>query len=443
MVLALVFLGLAALLLFALWLAALRRADLLAVECQALEGRLADRERDLGRLGETFEALSARALKSSNEEFLRLAGEHLEGRRLQAAADLDQRRVAIDRLVQPISEALKRTEEHIGRVERGHAGVDARLRDMLQSQQELRSETGRLVQALRKPNVRGRYGEIQLERVVELAGMRRWCDFTPQESLKDSEGRLQRPDMVVRLPNGRVLAIDAKTSVDAYLDALEESDEKKRAALLTRHAQGVLDQVTKLGRKEYWAQFESLEMVVMFMPGDQLIDAALERRPDLVELAAAQNVILASPSTLIGLLRAVHIGWRERELSDNAEELFRLGRELHERAAITLEHASRVGDALDAAKRRYNEFVGSVDNRLVPTLRKFAERGARSSKTLAELHAIDGEPRRMQSLEQGELIYPAPPPESAAEEAGVPGEAGRTRGRRGGSGAGGAPSLPI
>ncbi len=408
MLLALILLAAAALALLVLLINAWRRVDTLAAERAALAGRMADRDADQGRLQEAFEALSARALRSSNEEFLRLAAEHLDKRRTQAAADLDQRKSAIDSLVKPIGDALRRAEEHLGKVEQGNAGLAARLRDMLAASGELRAETGRLAQALRKPNVRGRYGEVQLQRVVELAGMRRWCDFTPQAGVRDGEGKLQKPDLVVRLPNGRVVAIDAKTSVDSYLDALDTDDEVRRDALLDRYAANVAEQVAKLGRKEYWAQLDSLEMVVMFVPGDQLIDAALERRPDLVETAAALNVVLASPSTLIGLLRAIHVGWRERELSDNAEELFRLGRELHERAAITLEHASRVGDALDAAKRRYNEFVGSVDTRLVPTLRKFADKGARSSRTLAELREIDGDPRKIQSLEDDDLLFPEP-----------------------------------
>lgn len=410
MLFALALLSAAVAALLALLVAAWRRADGLQAERDALQGRLADRDADLGRLGETFEALSARALRASNEEFLRLANEHLDGRRAQSAADLDQRRAAIDKLVQPIADALRRAEDHIGRVEQGNAGLAVRMRDMLVANQELRAETGRLTQALRKPNVRGRYGEVQLERVIELSGMRRWCDFTVQENLRDADHKLLRPDVVIRLPNGRVVAIDAKTSFDSYLDALDETDDVRREKLLERYAANVAEQVAKLGRKEYWAQLDALEMVIMFVPGDQLVDAALERRPDLVEVAAAQNVVLASPSTLIGLLRAVHVGWRERELSDNAEELFRLGRELHERAAITLEHASRVGDALDAAKRRYNEFVGSVDTRLVPTLRKFADKGARSSRTLPELRPIDGDGRKIQSLEQEDLLFAAPPP---------------------------------
>jgi DNA recombination protein RmuC len=393
-----------------------RRADALAVERDALRGRIEGREADLARLTETFEALSARALRSSNEEFLRLAGEHLEAKREQANADLERGRAAFGGLVAPLAEALKRTAEQIGRVEQGNAGIAARVRDMLSANQDLRAETGRLTQALRKPNVRGRYGEIQLERVVELAGMRRWCDFTVQENLRDGEQRLLKPDMVVRLPGGRVIAIDAKTSIDSYLDAVDETDEGRREALLDRYAANVAEQVAKLGRKDYWAQLEALEMVVMFVPGDQLIDAALERRPDLVEVAATQNVVMASPSTLIGLLRAVHVGWRERELSDSAEELFRLGRELHERAAISLEHASRVGDAIRATAKRYNEFVGSVDSRLVPTLKKFEEKGARSGRTLGELRELEEGPRKIQSLESEDALL-TPRPKKAGEPA--------------------------
>ena len=410
MLVALILVSAAALVLLFALLRAHQRGELLRVERDALQGRLTERGADLERIGETFEVLSARALRASNDEFLRLASETLDARQARAVHELEQRKGAVEELVRPLSEALQRTRDQVLRVAEGNAGLGARLEDMLSANSELRAETSRLTQALRKPNVRGRYGEIQLERVVELAGMRRWCDFTTQENLRGDEGKLQKPDMVVRLPSGRVLALDAKVSFDAYLDAVDCEDEDEREALLDRYAANVVEQVRKLSRKEYWAQLESLEMVVMFIPGDQLVDAALERRPELVELAAEQNVVLASPSTLIGLLRAVHVGWREKELGEHAAELFELGGQLHERAAIALEHASRVGDAIDAAKRRYNEFVGSVDSRLVPTLKKFEERGARSSRTLAELREIEGEPRKLQSLEsEQDLLFPAPP----------------------------------
>ena len=411
MIVALVLVSALAVILLVGLLAAARRGDRLEAERDALVGRMEGRDEDVARLGETFEALSARALRTSNEEFLRLAGERLGGQQARATAELEERRAAVDALVKPLAEALKRTHQEVQRVAEGNAGLGARLKDILAASGELRAETGRLSQALRKPNVRGRYGEVQLERVVELAGMRRWCDFSVQEHVRDEDGKLLKPDMVVRLPSGRILAIDAKTSVDAYLDALDEDDEARREGLLDRYAAHVADQVQRLGRKEYWAQFDSLEMVVMFVPGDQLVDTALERRPDLVEVAAEKNVVLASPSTLIGLLRAVHVGWREKELGDHANELFRLGGQLHERASIALEHASRVGDAIDAARRKYNEFVGSVDNRLVPTLRKFEERGAHSSKTLGSLRHLEGEVRKIQSLEaepSGVLFPPDP-----------------------------------
>jgi DNA recombination protein RmuC len=363
---------------------------------------------DEARLRESFQALSGEALRSANAELLRLARESLTTHRDQAVLDMDQRRTAVEGLLAPIQDALQRTRDELKQVGRDHSSLHAEVKNVALASQALRSETGKLAQALRKPNVRGRYGEIQLERVVELAGMRRWCDFGVQENLRDDDKRLLKPDMVVRLPGGRVIAIDAKTSIDSYLDAVDETDEGRREALLERYAANVAEQVQKLGRKEYWSQLEALEMVVMFVPGDQLIDAALERRPDLVEIAAAQNVVMASPSTLIGLLRAVHVGWRERELSDSAEELFRLGRELHERAAIALEHASRVGDAIRQTTKRYNEFVGSVDNRLVPTLKKFEERGARSGKTLGELRELEEGTRRIQSLEDQDVLIPAP-----------------------------------
>ena len=267
------------------------------------------------------------------------------------------------------------------------------------------------MQALRKPNVRGRYGEIQLERVVELAGMRPYADFTPQEALRDAEGRLQKPDLVVRLPNERMVAVDAKTSIDAYLDALDAPSDEQRDMLLDRYAQNVVEQVKKLASKRYWANFtDSAEIVVLFVPGDQLVDAALERRPDLVELAAEDNIVIASPSTLIGLLRAIHVGWREKNLTENAKELYDMGRELHRRASVVLEHAAKVGDSLDGARKSYNDFVGSVQSRLMPTLRRFEEKDARSARELPELRAVEGGARPMDVGGLFDELEPAPKP---------------------------------
>ena len=386
-------LALAVVALIALWL--LRERWRLLGEKHALEARGGDLEQQRT----TFQALASEALRHSNEEFLRLAQTAFAAQRGEAAAELERRRAAVDALVTPVTKALEKTNQALEQVGRDQAGLRGEMLRMGQASLELRGETSRLVQALRKPNVRGRYGEVQLERVVELAGMRSYCDFTTQGSLRDEEGRLSRPDLVVRLPNARLIAVDAKVNLDAYLDALDAQTPEESEKHLERYAETVMLQAQKLSRKEYWAHFEaSPEFVVMFMPGDQLVDAALQRRPDLIDYAAQKNVVIASPSTLIGLLRAVHVGWREKSLSDSARELFELGRELHQRAAIALEHAATVGDSLERARKAYNDFAGSIDARLMPTLRRFEERGARSAKELPDLRRIDGDVRRPEPL---------------------------------------------
>lgn len=377
-----------------------RERDRLVAERDFLRARNEDLQRATARMEETFEALSAKALRASNEQFLQLATQ-----------TLDARRTAIDQLVKPIGEALERTRQQMGRVEQGHASIRTHVQAMSEANEALRRETGKLREALSSPNVRGRYGEIQLQRVVELAGMRRYCDFELQATLRDDEGNIQRPDLVVRLPNDRFIAVDAKLSFDAYKRAIDADDPDEAEQHLKVHADSVFARVQELSKKEYWAHFDvSPELVVMFVPADQLVDAALERRPELIELAAERNVVIASPSTLIGLLRAVHIGWREKSLSESAQELFELGRELHERAVVALGHAAKVGEAIGAAARHYNTFVGSVDGRLMPTLRKFEERGAKSAKTLEPLTPLEGEPRDLQSLPgPGDRLIPAAP----------------------------------
>lgn len=395
------------------WL--MRERYRLIAERDVARARLAD-EAD-GRL--RFAAVAGEVLQSSNVEFLRLAKEVLATRETHALAEIDKRRLAVDELVQPIRDALERTTREVAQVGQGHASLSEQVQLMHRTNAALREETGKLSQALRKPNVRGRYGEVQLERVIELAGMRRYCDFSPQAGLTDQEGNRYRPDAVIRLPSEHYVAIDAKTSVDGYLDALDARDETVREAALDRYAAGVLEQVKRLARKEYWSHLaDSPELVVMFIPGDQLVDVALERQPKLIELAAERNIVIASPSTLIGLLRAIHVGWRERSLSDRAEELFQLGRELHDRAAAALAHADEVGTALRRANDAYNGFVASAETRLLPTLRKFEESGARSAKRLPELAPITGVPRAFHALpeEEDELAPPLPGLRTASRE---------------------------
>ena len=355
---------------------------------------------DAGQAKNSFEALAGEVLRSSTTEFLKLAQASFSSQKTEVTADVERRRRALDEMIRPMTEALKRTHSELERMGRAQVGLSEQVVLMSRGHRELREETGRLVNALSKPNVRGRYGEIQLERVVELAGMKGYCDFTSQKNLRDEEGRLQKPDMVVRLPNSRLLAVDAKTSFDSYIDALGAASPEESDALLDRYAENVFEQARKLARKAYWANFEaSPEFVIMFIPGEQLVDAALERRPDLIEYAAEHNVVLASPSTLIGLLRAVHVGWREKNLTDSAAELFDLGRDLHRRAAVVLEHAGKIGSSIDGARRAYNEFVGSVQSRLVPSLRRFEECDVRSAKELVELRPLEGEVRSAEPLQ--------------------------------------------
>lgn len=340
------------------------------------------------------------------QETLAIASRQL---RADSAAEIDERKKAVDALVKPIAETLKRTDEKLATLEKDRAASDATLREHLRALAEssgsLRDQTGKLVQALRRPEVRGRYGEIQLQRVVELAGLRAFCDFDVQPSSRDSEDRLLRPDMVVRLPNGRRVAVDAKTNIDAYISAVEAPDRAQQDQLLQKFADHVADQAERLSAKQYGANLDgALDFVVMFIPGDQFVDAALQRRPELLELAAQKGIVLASPSTLIGLLRAVHVGWREKNLGEQAAELFTLGRELHERASVALAHADKLGGALEAAVKSYNGFVASVDGRLMPTLRKFEDAGAKSAKELTEPAPIEVSPRQA-------LPAVAPPPQ--------------------------------
>lgn len=359
-------------------------------------------EKSEQRLREAFESLSSKALKTSGEELLKLAEQRFKTQHQQSEAELEKRKAAVEQLVKPIGETLRKTDEKLAAIEKSRVEAFAKLgqhiTDINAANSELREETTKLGRALREPHVRGRYGEIQLQRVAELAGMTAYCDFATQASVRDEEGNLLRPDMVVRLPNERVVAVDAKTNIHAYMEALEgDKTVEEVEACLDRFARHVAEQVTSLSRKKYWSHFDgSPDFVVMFIPGDQFLDAALSRRPGLLEHAAEQDVILASPATLIGLLRAVAVGWREHKLAQEAKDLFELGKELHGRAAVAFEHAAKVGESLGKAVDRYNKFASSVDSRLLPTLRKFEETGVRSSKDVPGLPEVTIRPRMLE-----------------------------------------------
>lgn len=346
--------------------------------------------------GERFKALAADALREAGEQLRKQTGaEH--------AARSSSIETMVGAMVGPMKELLERTRTRLDELQKEQAGsmgrIGAEIRALAESGAALRQETGRLAQAMKRPEVRGRYGEIQLERVAELSGMRSYCDFSTQESVRDGEGRLQRPDMVVRLPGDRQIAVDAKTNIAAYLEAIEAGTPEAAEERLRKFAEDVKQQAIALSKKEYWARYEgSPEFVVMFVPGDQFVDAALARCPDLLQIAAERNVILASPSTLIGLLRAVAVGWRQKQVEQEAKVLMGLGRELHERTAVLWEKVGVLGDALRGAVGKYNDVVGSAEGRLIATMRKFEAAGARSAKEIGENEPLTVETRRMQSL---------------------------------------------
>lgn len=385
-------------------------AEMMAAQVKAVELREKQLKEDLAKqhdqLREAFKALSAETLSSSTKEFLKLAEQKFTQQNQLGAAELEKRRVAFEQLVKPVTDTLAKTDAKLGEIEKQRAEsfgkLAAEMAGLGKAGEQLREETGKLVRALREPHVRGRYGEIQLKRVAELAGMTEYCDFTQQDQTMDSSGNPLKPDMVVRLPSERVVVVDAKTNIKAYLEAVEATEPAVAEQHMDRFARHVAEQAAALSKKKYWAQYEgSPEFVVMFIPGDQFIDAALSRQPEILDRAAQQGVILASPSTLIGLLRAVHVGYKEQRLAKSAEELRRLGVEFHERAATAFEHIAKLGDAIGRTVDLYNKFVGSYQSRLEPTLKKFEDEGARSGGKLPEVGEVEVRVREGMRLPAG------------------------------------------
>jgi len=345
------------------------------------------------QLRDAFQSLSAEALRQNNQSFLDLAKTSLGEFQKTAAADLESRRREIGDLVAPVRESLDKVDAKLQAVERDRVGAYASLTEqvqsLLQTQRQLHTETSKLVRALRTPAVRGRWGEIQLKRVVELAGMLEHCDFFEQLSVTTEEGRL-RPDLIVKLPGGRNVVVDAKAPLGAYLEAFEASDESLREALLRDHSRQVRDHMTKLGAKSYSAQFEPApEFVVMFLPGETFFGAALQHDPGLIEFGVDKKVIPASPTTLIALLRAVAYGWRQEQLADNAVAISALGRELHDRVRAMAEHFLRLGAQLDKTVATYNDVIGSMERRVLVTARRLREKGAATGEEIPLLEAID------------------------------------------------------
>jgi DNA recombination protein RmuC len=345
-----------------------------------------------------FKALSADALARNNHAFLELARATLAQSQEAARGDLEKRQQAIGELVAPVRASLDGMSGKLQELERARVGaystLSEQVRSLVETQTQLRSETGKLVTALRTPSVRGHWGEMQLRRVVEMAGMLDHCDFETQVTAASEEGRL-RPDMLVRLPGGKSIVVDAKTPLNGYLEALEARDDQTRAARMADHARQVRTHMTALGRKSYWEQFEPApEFAVLFLPGECFFSAALENDPALIEFGVERNIILATPTTLIALLRAVAYGWRQERLAENAAEISALGKELFKRLSDMGEHLNKIGGSLGRAVEEYNRAVGTVESRVMVTARKFAElKTAPLGVEIAPLEPVEKSPR--------------------------------------------------
>ena len=355
-------------------------------------------------LSDAFKALSSEALRDNNESFLKLATSRLEKYQETAKNDLEKRQLAIDALVKPVERSLKSVDEKLQELEKNRVEAYSALREQVQgmtdTQTQLRKETANLVNALRKPSVRGRWGEIQLRRVVEMAGMLDHCDFFEQQSVNSEDGQL-RPDLLVQLPGRKNIVVDSKVPLTAFLEAIESEDEETRLSKLKNHAKLVKDHILNLSKKSYFAQFHHApEFVVLFLPGEIFFSAALEHDPTLIEMGVEQNVIIATPTTLISLLKAVAYGWTQERLAENAREISQLGKELYTRLSQMGDHMAKVGKGLENATKAYNSAVGSLESRVFVTARKFNDLHLTvAGKELSEISLVENSPRALQAPE--------------------------------------------
>jgi len=385
------------------WLAYRRRQrDLLA----RIRGQEAlQREREVAfeaanaQLTLAFADLANQSLRSNSEHFLRLAEQKFGVEQEKAKRELSEREKAVEALVKPIRDALDASRQQIGDLEKArseaYGGIKSQLEAMQASQKSLTRETQNLVKALRRPEVRGRWGEITLRRLVELAGMVEHCDFREQVHTS-GEGQVIRPDMIVRMPDQRELVVDVKTPLDAYLEAVEADSDEQRKLGLERHAKNVRAHIRMLASKSYWDQFaESPEFVILFIPGDQFLSAALSVDPDLIEFALSEQIILATPTSLVALLKAIAYGWRQLALAENAQEIRKLAEDLYGRLATFVTHMNKMGRQLASTVESYNRAVGSLERSVLPGARKFTELGVHERRAIDRLETLDPVPRTM------------------------------------------------
>lgn len=350
------------------------------------QAQLAQQEKDqaqfddqLDQLGHTFSTLSQQALRNNNESFLTLAQQSFSQLQSNASHDLKTREQKIANLLKPIEQSLQATDQQLRKLDSDRKVTETRLgeqvNNLLLSQHQLQAETRNLVSALRRPEVRGQWGELTLKRLVELAGMSEYCDFSEQITVSTDEGAL-RPDMIIRLPSERQLVVDVKTPLDAYLSAVESDDPQQQDAFLQQHQRNVKQRIKELAQKQYWQQFpKSPDFVILFIPGDQFLSAALEQDKDMLEYALGQKILLATPTSLVGLLRAVAYGWSQDALSQNSEEIRRVGKTLYQRLQTLTEHLNKLGRHLDQSMEQFNKLVGSYQSNTLPAAEKLSKLG--------------------------------------------------------------------
>ncbi len=396
--------------LLVMWLVARRNRNKLLGDLAEAEANLknqealqAEREAAFelanAKLTQAFADISNRSLRANSDTFLKLAEQNLQTRQAKAEGDFEKREKAVEELVKPIKDALQASHQQISELEKArseaYGGIKNQLESMQLDQKSLTQETQNLVKALRRPEVRGQWGEITLRRLVELAGMVEHCDFVEQVHTV-SDDQVIRPDMIVNMPDQRQLVVDVKTPLDAYLAAVEAEDDAQRKLGLERHAKNVRAHIRMLSSKGYWKQFEeSPEFVILFIPGDQFLSAALAEEPDLIEYALSQQIILATPTSFVALLKAVAYGWRQLALADNAKEIRALAEDLYGRLGTFVTHMNRVGRQLASSVENYNKAVGSLERKVLPGARKFTELGVHGKKEIEKLESLEPVPRTM------------------------------------------------